>query len=127
MPSPVVHFEITGPDPEGLRGYYGQLFGWEFDTTSPVSAAISEPTDYGFVQRATTEDGAGIPGGVGGGKGYLSSAVFYVYVDDVAAALTQAEELGGERVLGPDRSPSGLVIAQFTDPQGNRIGLAGPQ
>jgi predicted enzyme related to lactoylglutathione lyase len=39
MGQPVVHFEIIGPEPERLRGFYGDLFGWEFDTSSPVSAA----------------------------------------------------------------------------------------
>jgi predicted enzyme related to lactoylglutathione lyase len=127
MAQPVVHFEIIGPQPEGLRGFYGELFGWEFDTSGPVSAAVSEPTDYGFVQRSTTEDGTGIPGGVGGGPGYQSRVIFYIYVDDVGAALHEAERLGGTTVLGPDQSPSGLVIGHFTDPQGNRVGVAGPR
>jgi uncharacterized protein len=126
MGQPVVHFEIIGPEPERLRDFYGELFGWEFDTDSPVSAAVSEPTDYGFVQRSTTEDGTGIPGGVGGGPGYESRVIFYIYVDDVGAALQDAERLGGTTVLGSDRSPSGLVIGHFTDPQGNRVGVAGP-
>jgi uncharacterized protein len=32
---PVVHFEIIGKDPERLRSYFGELFGWQFDTSSP--------------------------------------------------------------------------------------------
>jgi hypothetical protein len=54
---------------ERLRGYFGELFGWEFDTSSPVARAVSEPDDYGFVNRNTTSDGTGIPGGVGGRRG----------------------------------------------------------
>jgi predicted enzyme related to lactoylglutathione lyase len=30
------------------------------------------------------------------------------------------------RRLGPEQSPSGLVIGHFTDPEGNLIGVAGP-
>jgi predicted enzyme related to lactoylglutathione lyase len=37
MGNPVVHFEITGTDPQLLRNYYRELFGWEFDTSGPVS------------------------------------------------------------------------------------------
>ena len=37
MAQPVVHFEIIGTDPEKLRGYYGELFGWRFDTSAPVA------------------------------------------------------------------------------------------
>ncbi len=53
--------------------------------------------------------------------------VFYVGVPDVAAALTEAERLGGTRRMGPDRAPGrDLVVAHFTDPEGNLVGLAGP-
>ena len=64
MAQPVVHFEIIGKEPAKLRSYFGELFGWEFDTSSPVAEAVSEPDDYGFVNRNTTSDGTGIPGGV---------------------------------------------------------------
>jgi uncharacterized protein len=121
---PVVHFEIIGTNPVGLRSYYGELFGWEFDTSNPVSGAVSEPANYGFVAQTTTSDGVGIPGGVGGGPGYPGRAIFYVGVPDVEAALQKAESLGGTRTLGPDRAPTGLVVGHFTDPEGNLIGLA---
>jgi len=65
MGQPIVHFEIIGKDPEKLRSYYGALFGWEFDTNAPVAEAISQPGNCGFVDRNTTSDGTGIPGGVG--------------------------------------------------------------
>jgi predicted enzyme related to lactoylglutathione lyase len=125
MGQPVVHFEIIGTDPAKLRGYFGELFGWEFDLPSPVSEAVSDPASYGFINRMTTSDGTGIPGGVGGGAEYESHAVFYVAVPDVEAALAKAERLGGKRLMGPERAPSGLVVGHFTDPEGNLVGVAG--
>ena len=125
MGQPVVHFEIIGKDPAKLRDYFGELFGWEFDVPSPVSEAVSDPAQYGFVNRMTTSDGTGIPGGVGGGAGYEGHAVFYIAVPDVEAALQKAEDLGGKRRMGPERSPSGLVVGHFTDPEGNLVGVAG--
>jgi len=125
MGQPVVHFEITGTDPERLRGYYGDLFGWEFETPSPVSREVSEPESYGFLDLITTGDGTGIRGGIGGGPRYSSHAVFYVGVPSVEAALQRAESLGGTRVMGPATSPSGLVVGHFTDPEGALIGVAG--
>jgi predicted enzyme related to lactoylglutathione lyase len=126
MAYPVVHFEIIGRDPGRLRHYFGQLFGWEFDTSAPVARAVSEPTDYGFVSRVPPPDGAGIPGGVGGGAGYAGHVIFYVGVPDVEAALREAERLGGQRQMGPEKAPTGLVVGHFTDPEGNLIGVAGP-
>ena len=125
MADPVVHFEVIGKDPERLRGYYGELFGWEFDTSAPVSEEVSEPTNYGFVSGATTSDGTGIPGGVGGGAAYEPRTLFYVAVPDVEAALQRAERLGGRRRMGPATAPTGLVVGHFTDPEGNLIGVAG--
>jgi uncharacterized protein len=125
MGQPVVHFEVIGRDPERLRSYYGDLFGWEFDTSSPVSEAVSEPMNYGFVGGNTTGDGIGIPGGVGGGADYDGHTIFYVGVPDVEAALQRAESLGGTRRMGPARAPTGLVIGHFTDPEGHLIGVAG--
>ena len=124
MAEPVVHFEIIGTDPQRLRSYYGELFGWEFDTSGIVADAVSEPTNYGFVQPETTRDGIGIPGGVGGGAGHDPRAMFYVSVPDVEAALQQAEKLGGARTMDPAQAPSGLVVGHFTDPEGNLVGLA---
>jgi len=122
MGQPVVHFEIIGNDPERLRGYYGDLFGWGFDTGGTVVPEVSEAGRYGFTQPE-----AGIPGGVGGGAGHEPRTLFYVGVPDVEAALRKAESLGGKRVMGPERAPGrDLVVAHFTDPEGNLVGIAGP-
>jgi len=127
MGQPVVHFEVIGTDPEKLQSYYGDLFGWEFDTSAPVSKAVSQPGNYGFVDRNTTSDGVGIPGGVGGGPGYDGHAIFYVGVPDVEAALQKAERLGGTRRMGPAKNlEGGVVVGHFTDPEGHLIGVAGP-
>lgn len=128
MGRPVVHFEITGNDPEQLRHFYSTMFEWEFDTNAPVAEAISQPGQYGFVDRNTTSDGTGIPGGIGGGPDYAGYVIFYVGVPNVEAALQQAERLGGTRRMGPVKNPGAdLVIAHFTDPAGHLIGLAGPE
>jgi uncharacterized protein len=126
MGQPVVHFEIIGKNPAKLRGYFGELFGWDFDTSSPVAQAVSEPLNYGFVHRISVGDGAGIAGGIGGGLAYEPHVMFYVGAPDVEAALQRAESLGGKRQMGPERAPSGLVVGHFTDPEGNLIGVAGP-
>jgi len=125
MSRPVVHFEIVGRDPVRLRSYFGELFGWSFDVPSPVAQEVSDPDSYGFLDMVVSDDGAGIPGGIGGGSGYDSHAVFYVGVPDVEEALQRAAELGGSRVMGPATSPNGLVVGHFTDPEGTLIGVAG--
>ena len=126
MPRPVVHFEIIGADPGRLRSYFGELFGWEFDTPSLVADEVSDADGYGFLDLVAGEDGTGIRGGIGGGPGRAPHTVFYVAVPNVEEALTRAEQLGGTRQMGPATSPNGLVVGHFTDPEGNLVGVAGP-
>jgi predicted enzyme related to lactoylglutathione lyase len=123
MGQPVVHFEIIGRDPAKLRSYYGELFDWAFDVGDTTTDTVSQPGNYGFVDAATT--GGGINGGVGGGDGFERHVIFYVSVPDVEAALERAERLGGTRTMGPEGTPGTLVVGQFTDPEGNLIGVAG--
>jgi predicted enzyme related to lactoylglutathione lyase len=123
MGQQVVHFEIIGRDPATLRSYYGDLFGWEFQVGDANTETVSQPGNYGFVEESV----AGINGGVGGGEGYERRVLFYVGVSNVEAALKKAESLGGKRQMGPEGTPGTLMVGQFTDPEGNLIGVAGPE
>ncbi|HEX3792169.1 MAG TPA: VOC family protein [Pseudonocardiaceae bacterium] len=124
MGRPVVHFEIIGSAPDALHDYYGELFGWTFDTGDATSEKVSQPGKYHFVDGSTT--GGGINGGIGGGEGYQRRVLFYVGVPDVEAALTTAVSLGGTRLLGPEPASGDFTVGQFADPEGNVIGVAGP-
>lgn len=118
MGQPVVHFEVIGTDGDKLKSYYSEMFGWEIDSSNPMS--------YGVVTREgnTAADGAGIGGGIMGvADGSASHVTFYVGVDDVEAALAKAESLGGKRVMGPEEPMPGTTIGLFEDPEGHTIGV----
>jgi predicted enzyme related to lactoylglutathione lyase len=118
MGQPVVHFEIIGNDAEKLRGYYSELFGWEFNADNPMN--------YGTVDREanTNADGIGIGGGIGAGpEGYDGHVTFYIEVPDVEASLAKAESLGGSRMMGPEQVMEGIEIGLFNDPEGRTVGV----
>jgi uncharacterized protein len=118
MGQPVLHFEIIGKDGKKLQDYYSQLFGWEIDANNPMQ--------YGTISREgnTDAEGAGIGGGVGQGpEGYPGHVTVYVEVPNVEAALARAEQLGGSRLMGPDKVMENLEIGQFADPEGHVIGV----
>ena len=118
MGQPVVHFEVVAKDPELLRSYYSDLFGWEIDADNPLG--------YGMVTRegTTNPDGVGIGGGIGPApEGYAGHVTFYVEVPDVEAALARAESLGGTRMMGPEQVMEQVEIGLFTDPEGHVIGV----
>lgn len=111
MGNPVMWFEVAARDREALKGFYSGLFDWQL---SDMDAMPYTTVDTG---------GEGIPGGFGSAPdGYEGHVTFYVQVEDIEAALTKAESLGGKRTMGPMDIPSGQ-IALFTDPEGNTIGL----
>jgi predicted enzyme related to lactoylglutathione lyase len=118
----VVHFEVTGTDPAGLRSYYAALFGWEFRVGDAVTEKVSAPGAYGFVDGST----AGVNGGIGGGRGHDRRVLFYVGVPSVEAALATAGRLGGTRLMGPEPAAGTFAVGHFADPEGNVIGVAGP-
>ena len=121
MGNPVVHFEILGKDGKRLHEYYSQLFNWRIDANNPYN--------YGNVSREEncSPDGIGIGGGIAGYGNDDSHVTFYVGVEDVEAALAKAEELGGSRVMGPERlEDAHLELGQFKDPEGHLVGVVRP-
>jgi predicted enzyme related to lactoylglutathione lyase len=53
-------------------------------------------------------------------------AVAYIYVADVAAALTEIEAAGGRRMGEPMGLPGMATFGYFADPSGTHMGLMGP-
>ena len=110
---PVIHFEIGCHDLAKTGDYYSRLFGWQI-----APAGMSSNVQTGSPQ--------GIQGHITAlGHEPEHYTIFYVDVDDVAAALGKAVELGGKKVVGPVKFPAG-TFAWFTDPEGNMIGLLKP-
>lgn len=124
MPNPVVHFEIMSKEPKKLAQFYNDAFEWKIDTFDPSAGGAGVP-EY-FMIKPTGEDTPtrNINGGLGAPpEGYSGHVTFYIAVDDVGASLAKIEQLGGKRMMGPDKVPNGPVIGLFTDPNGNTIGL----
>jgi predicted enzyme related to lactoylglutathione lyase len=107
-------FQIDTDDAEGTERFYGELFAWTF-SNDPHTPAY----------RLVTQKGAQGPQG-GTFSGTQNRAAFFVAVDDVAAAATQAEQLGGKVVDPPRTTPNGLTFAHLLDPAGNHFGVYTP-
>lgn len=120
MGSPVVHFEIGGPDGPALQQFYRDLFGW----TINLNSAPGSPVEYGLVQANE--------GGIGGGvlgtteempcdESYVS---VYMQVDDLQGTLDRITAAGGGMVVPPMEIAPGMgSISMFKDPADNLMGL----
>jgi predicted enzyme related to lactoylglutathione lyase len=123
MGQPVVHFEVVGKDGDKLQSYYAELFGWNINSDNEMNYGMVDGKD-----NKTADGNIGIGGGVGQGpEGYGGHVTFYVAVPDVEEALQKAESLGGKRVMGPEDIMGMVVLGQFTDPEGNLVGVVKDQ
>jgi uncharacterized protein len=109
MGRPVVHFEIGCRNSEKTQEFYSQLFDWKIQAMGP--AAMIAPETGGIAGHITTL-----------GHEPHRYTIFYVDVEDVAAALKKAESLGGKTLVPPVEIPIG-TFAWMQDPEGNTIGL----
>ena len=115
MGCPVVHFEIGCPDSEQACAFYSKLFDWKIESN-------------GGSARVSTGSGDGIPGHITAlGHEPRNYVNIYVEVDDVAAYLQRAKELGATPLVGPLDVPDGSgTFAWLKDPGGTTIALWKP-
>jgi uncharacterized protein len=109
--APVTWFEINTSDSQAVREFYAELFGWKLQ--------VLEEANYGLVDT-------GVEGAIGGGIGEAqgpNQVIFYIEVDDPQAYLDRIEKAGGRTVVPVTEIPDMVTFAQFSDPQGNVVGL----
>jgi predicted enzyme related to lactoylglutathione lyase len=113
MPHPVIHTEIRSTDPDATRAFFAELFGWR------VASEGAYP-GYTFIDT-------GVEGGpyvaIGPRQASDDEVLFFVGVEDVAATLVRAGELGGTVIQQAQHVP-GTSFGVFEDAQGHRVGVA---
>jgi predicted enzyme related to lactoylglutathione lyase len=114
MINKVCHFEIGVRDQKRAADFYTQLFDWKLESKA-------EPGAPPMAMLRTGDD-------VGGHLNTLGHephnyTIFYIMVEDVAAAVAKAQSLGGKKIVGPVPLPNNTEFAWISDPEGNTIGL----
>jgi predicted enzyme related to lactoylglutathione lyase len=113
MSHPVVHTEIRSQDPDATRAFFANLFGWK---------VASEGAFPGYTFIDTGAEG-GPYVAIGPLQGTEDEVLFFVGVEDVAATLTKAEELGG-KIIQPAQQVPGTTFGVFADAHGHKVGVA---
>lgn len=104
--APIVYFEIAGPDGAALSKFYGDIFAWKIG--GPLSTI--DPASTGGLSGGIRQDPA--------------EKLIYLGVDDINATLAKIVAAGGKTVVPRMVVPGVVTFAIFTDPAGNRMGLA---
>ncbi len=116
MGRPVMKWQILAKNPDCAAQFYTRLFGW--------SVSADNPLGYRMIDTGSSK---GIPGGIWPAPPDAPSFVqLFVEVEDVAATLDQARELGGNIVIPPAKLPGGDEMAVFVDPEGIPIAVYRP-
>ena len=112
MSAPIVFFDIAGPRLEEQAAFYRSVFGWEIgpDPNFPEhgmrvrNVPVTSPLE-GTLRKDPPE------------------RLFYIGVADVAATAETIDAHGG--AIGSPRMavPGVVILALFTDPAGNRMGI----
>ena len=118
--SRVVHFEIYTNDPEAVRPFYENVFGWKIQRWS------GGPMEYWTVTTGNEEE-PGINGGLlrpreGQSQGTLNT----VAVPAIDPALEKIKKQGGRVCVPKMAIPTIGWLAYAEDPAGNVFGILEP-
>jgi predicted enzyme related to lactoylglutathione lyase len=108
-PVPIVFFDIAGPDLQKQKAFYEAVFGWDVSAEGRFTAPVAAPLPG--LLRVESE------------TGFQPERVLYLGVDDITATLGQITINGGGVVFPRMVVPGVVILALFTDPAGNRMGL----
>jgi predicted enzyme related to lactoylglutathione lyase len=110
----VAWFEVASDDPHAVQRFYGDLFGWRFETDEDSAAG---GMDYRIVSYPGDGQARGGVSGTGGQR--PGHTVFTVLVADVTATCEKAESLGGKVVSKVVGNAHGPDFAYVHDTSGN--------
>ena len=105
--APIVFFDIAGPDMASQKAFYKDVFGWEANAMGSLAPPI-------------TTVGSALPGTL---RADPAERVIYIGVPDIKATEAVITAHGGKIVAPRFVVPEVVILALFTDPAGNRMGL----
>ena len=108
----ICYLELPATDVDRSTTFYSGLFGWTMRTRGDGAVAFDDAG--GYVSGAFVTKRAAATGEPG--------LLVYVMVDNIEAAVTRVQELGGE-IVQPVGVDAPELTARFRDPGGNVIGL----
>jgi uncharacterized protein len=110
MAGEVVHIEFPAQDADRAQGFWGGLFGWDFQDSGMPGI------DYRMARTSETAGAAIMPSD---DRGHPN---FYLACDDIDASLARVRELGGS---GGEKTPVPTHgwFAACTDSEGNAFHL----
>jgi len=116
----VVHFEIYTDDPEAVRPFYQDVFGWKFQKFE------DGPIEYWLVTTGDDKD-LGINGGLARPReGQSPGTLNTIGVPSLDQSIKKIEQRGGKICVPKMAIPGVGWLAYAEDPAGNVFGIIEP-
>jgi hypothetical protein len=116
MPT-IVHFEIATDNLGRAKKFYGELFGWKFET-------MKGPMEYEMI---TTTNGKGEKAAIGGGmmkrQQPQQGITNYIDVPSVDQYVAKVQKLGGKLVVPKSPVPEMGYFPICLDTENNTFGI----
>lgn len=117
--------ELATTDPDGAVAFYGRHFGWNWPEPMDMGP-MGKYQFFAFIGAQCAEgmdaNGAIFPKP---DEMPVSLWVYYIWAEDIDAALERAKAAGGHILMGPMEVPGGLFVFQALDPQGALFAMVG--
>jgi predicted enzyme related to lactoylglutathione lyase len=109
-----IWYELITPDPDGAKGFYGAVVGWDIGEPMPG------PMDYRMIGRSDGGNAGGVLRLTGDMAQHGARPIWlgYINVDDVDSTVAAVEHSGGQVQMPATDIPDVGRIAMVTDPQG---------
>jgi uncharacterized protein len=107
----LTYLEIPAVDAERSATFYEAVLGWRVDRTDPKHFKFMDQTGHLLGRWRTDRSASHEPG-----------LLPYIYLDQLAEAISRVAANGGE-IVKPPYAEGNLLVATVRDPAGNMIGL----
>jgi predicted enzyme related to lactoylglutathione lyase len=109
--------ELDTRDPDGAARFYGAVFGWEYEPVEQDGAVV-----YGQLKLGGRLVAGLLPMGSAFPAHMPVTWLTYFGVEDLDAAASRAQQLGGRALAGPREVPQGR-FTPMADPHGATFAL----
>ncbi len=112
----ISHFEIPARDPDRLRKFYADVFGWKFKNSA------AQNMQYWNISTGTKHI-PGVNGGLYKKGSENETPVNYISTPDIYQTIREIKKAGGKITVDVRKTLKHGYTTVGTDPEGNPIGL----
>ena len=121
MSHTIVHFEIPADNPEKLKQFYENMFGWKIEK-------FPGPAEYWMINTVPVDERGrptemGVNGGMMKRQHPEHRPTSYILVESVDEYSKKIEDAGGKIIVPKTAVPSMGYWAMFADPDGNVLAI----